>query len=282
MPSYAHYYQTLIPHMPVLPGSIHLHTHSPSVLTSLSGPQQQDGSGSLRARSWCWALSRRSHFPTNSFTWEELLTGLTTYLFQPQSPPSPEERSYTSSAQILLWPVCHAQFSTAWPQQPIGKKRHVLPKPVQQSQDDLTVLISEQGLHAQASSASPNNKDSSTQIQHMLPIQGMCTWVFSETNTDSMAPNMGVHGFFRTNTGFLSLYQNYTRNSYRLAHTDHPQDNRVESMRELPPIAYLIYFICMHQGGHLSPLDLHVFHQHVFLPPFGNSRVLSKGLRIKT
>jgi hypothetical protein len=99
MPSYAHYYRTLIPHMPALPGSIHLHTHSPSVLTSPSGSRQQAGSGSLRARSWCWALSGRNHFPANSFTWKELLTGLTTCLFQPQSPPSPEERSYTSSAQ---------------------------------------------------------------------------------------------------------------------------------------------------------------------------------------
>jgi hypothetical protein len=75
MPSYAHYCQTLIPHMPVPPGSIHLHTHSPSVLTSLSGSRQQAGSGSLRARIWCWALSRRNHFPANSFTWKELLTG---------------------------------------------------------------------------------------------------------------------------------------------------------------------------------------------------------------
>jgi hypothetical protein len=49
MPSYAHYFHTLIPHMPVSPGSIHLHKHNPSVLTSLSGPRQQAGSGSLRA-----------------------------------------------------------------------------------------------------------------------------------------------------------------------------------------------------------------------------------------
>jgi hypothetical protein len=40
----------------------------------------------------------------------------------------------------LLWPVCHAQFSTAWPQQPIGKNRHALPKQVQQSRDSLTVF----------------------------------------------------------------------------------------------------------------------------------------------
>jgi hypothetical protein len=59
--------------------------------------------------------------PNKLFHLEEFLAGLTTCLFQPQSPPSPEERSYTSSTQSLLCPVCHAQFSTAWPQQPIGK-----------------------------------------------------------------------------------------------------------------------------------------------------------------
>jgi hypothetical protein len=95
MLSYAHYYQTLIPHMPVPPGSIHLHTHSPSVLTSPSGPRQQAGSGSLRVCSWCWALSGRHHFPANSFTWKELLAGLTTCLFKIQSPPSPGKRLHT-------------------------------------------------------------------------------------------------------------------------------------------------------------------------------------------
>jgi hypothetical protein len=41
----------------------------------------------------------------------------------------------------LLWPVCHAQSSTAWPQQPIGKNKHALPQQVQQSRDSLTVLV---------------------------------------------------------------------------------------------------------------------------------------------
>jgi hypothetical protein len=100
-------------------------------------------------------------------------------------------------------PTSLTQSSTAWPQQPTGKNRQRLPKPVQQSQDGLTVMISEQGLHAQASSASPNNKDSSTRIQHRLPVQGMHTWVFSETDTDSTALDRDVHRFFRTNTGFL-------------------------------------------------------------------------------
>jgi hypothetical protein len=67
--------------MLVLPGGIHLHTHSSSVLTSPSGSWEQAGSGSLIARSWCWTLSGRKHFPANSFTWKELLVGLTTCLF---------------------------------------------------------------------------------------------------------------------------------------------------------------------------------------------------------
>jgi hypothetical protein len=110
MPSYAHYYQSLIPHMLVPLGSIHLHKHSPSVLTSLSGSRQQDGSGSLRARSWCWTLSGRNHFPANSLTWRELPTGLTTYLFQQQSPPSPGKRPY-----IGLLTTCTGQQATCSP-----------------------------------------------------------------------------------------------------------------------------------------------------------------------
>jgi hypothetical protein len=42
----------------------------------------------------------------------------------------------------LLWPVRHAQSSTAWPQQPIGKNKHALPQQVQQSRDSLTVSVS--------------------------------------------------------------------------------------------------------------------------------------------
>jgi hypothetical protein len=100
-------------------------------------------------------------------------------------------------------PTSLTQSRTARSQQPTGKTDTGFPKPVQQSQDDLTVLISEQGLHAQASSASPNNKDPSTRIQHRLPIQGMRTRVFSETDTDSTAPNRGVPGFFRTTQAFF-------------------------------------------------------------------------------
>jgi hypothetical protein len=82
--------------MLVLSGGIHLHTHSPSVLTSPSGSRQQAGSGSLRARSWCWTLSGRKHFPANSFTWKELLASLTTYLFNHNHLPH-LERGYTQA-----------------------------------------------------------------------------------------------------------------------------------------------------------------------------------------
>jgi hypothetical protein len=136
MPSYAHYYQTLIPHMPVPPGSIHLHKHSPSVLTSLSGSRQQAGSGSLRARSWCWTLSGRNHFPTNSLTWRELLTGLTTYLFQQQSPPSPGERSYTGSIT-----TCTGQQAT---RSPALRGHHSQPE--KQTRASQTGLAMAQGL----------------------------------------------------------------------------------------------------------------------------------------
>ena len=85
--------------------------------TSLSGSQQQTGSRSIRAQSWCWTLSGRNHFPTNSLTWKELLTGLTTCLFQPQSSPLPGERSYTGSIttcteqQITCTPSLHDHYS---------------------------------------------------------------------------------------------------------------------------------------------------------------------------
>jgi hypothetical protein len=217
MPSYAHYYQTLIPHMPVPPGSIHLHTHSPSVLTSLSGSRQQAGSGSLRARSWCWALSGRNHFPANSFTWKELLTGLTTCLFQPQSPPSPEERSYTSSAQSLLWPVCHAQSSTAWPQQPIGKNRHALPKQVQQSRDSLTVLVS--GLYEGC-------KDPARKFQ-LLRLR---MYRLSPKSTQAFYHLQGCTRVFLQRSDGFTL-------------------RRSGRMEKLPPhMVHLGYYICMHQG----------------------------------
>jgi hypothetical protein len=179
-------------------------------------------------------------------------------------------------------PTSLTQSSTAWSQQPTGKTDTGFPKPVQQSQDDLTVLISEQGLHAQASSASPNNKDPSTRIQHRLPVQGMRTRVFSETDTDSTAPNRGVHGFFRTNTGFLFPVSELHQELLQTGSHRSPSGQSGRIHERAPPTAYLVCFICMRQGGHLSPLELHAFHQHAFLPPFGNSRVLPKGLRIKT
>jgi hypothetical protein len=94
-------------------------------------------------------------------------------------------------------PTSLTQSSTAWSQQPTGKMDTGFPKPVQQSQDDLTVLISEQGLHAQARSAFPGKTKT-------LPSK--LTWTFRSGNahtgflshTDSTALNKGKHAFFST------------------------------------------------------------------------------------
>jgi hypothetical protein len=121
MPSYAHYSQTLIPHMPVPPGSIHLHKHSPSVLhlplwVSATGQIRKSQSPKL-VLDTLWKkplpnklshLERVAHRPDNlplpttitSLTWREVTHRL---------------------GMDLHWPVSHAQSSTAWPQQPTGK-----------------------------------------------------------------------------------------------------------------------------------------------------------------
>jgi hypothetical protein len=68
--------------MPVPPGSIHLHKHSPSVLHL---PLWVSATGRIKNSQSSVAgvgLSLgENHFPTDSLTWRELLTGLTTCLF---------------------------------------------------------------------------------------------------------------------------------------------------------------------------------------------------------
>jgi hypothetical protein len=68
--------------MPVPPRSIHLHKHSPSVLHL---PLWVSATGQIRNSQSSVAgvgLSLgENHFPTDSLTWREFLTGLTTCLF---------------------------------------------------------------------------------------------------------------------------------------------------------------------------------------------------------
>jgi hypothetical protein len=68
--------------MPVPPGSIHLHKHSPSVLHL---PLWVSATGQIRKSQSSVAGAGLSlgenHFPTDSLSWRELLTGLTTCLF---------------------------------------------------------------------------------------------------------------------------------------------------------------------------------------------------------
>jgi hypothetical protein len=82
MPSYAHYSRTLIPHMSVPPGSIHLHKHSPSVLHL---PLWASTTGQIRKSQSSVAGAGLSlgenHFPIDPSPGKELLTGLTACLF---------------------------------------------------------------------------------------------------------------------------------------------------------------------------------------------------------
>jgi hypothetical protein len=118
-PSYVHYSWTLIPHMHVPPRSIHLHKHSPSVhhlplWVSATGRIMNSQSSVA-----CVGLSLgENHFSVDSLTWRELLTGLTTCLFN-HGPDNP-----------LLQPVS-AQFPQGEYNNntiPLRKKRRKKPK----------------------------------------------------------------------------------------------------------------------------------------------------------
>jgi hypothetical protein len=57
-------------------------SHSPSTASPPSqGLGNRPDQEFSELRSWCWTLSRRKPLPKNSLTWRELLTGLTTCLF---------------------------------------------------------------------------------------------------------------------------------------------------------------------------------------------------------
>jgi hypothetical protein len=112
-PSYAHYSRTLIPHMPVPPGSIHLHCHTVHRLLHL--PLRVSATGQIRNSQSSVAGAGLSlgenHFPTNSLSWRELLTGLTTCLFnhgpdnpllQPVSTQFPQGKDNNNNNNIRL------------------------------------------------------------------------------------------------------------------------------------------------------------------------------------
>jgi hypothetical protein len=68
--------------MHVPPGSIHLHKHSPSVASPPSlGLGNRPDQNSQSSVAGAGLSLGENHFPTNSLTWRELLTGLTTCLF---------------------------------------------------------------------------------------------------------------------------------------------------------------------------------------------------------
>jgi hypothetical protein len=106
---------------------------------------------------------------------------------------------------------------------------------VQESQDDLTNMISEQGLHI------PHEFSTGFSFRK-------CAHRFSQRQTQTPQLWTGMYmDFLRTNTGFSFLYRKYIRVSGKLASTATPQDRRIEWMRT-PLTDYFICFICMHQG----------------------------------
>jgi hypothetical protein len=179
--SHAHCPQTLIPHMPVPPQE-----SAPSLSPRQSFGCQSplpwvtgtDRTGSLRA---LWQLQGS---------------------FQEFSSPSAHSLTWRSRSQANKpYAVQYCVVTTTH-----GKHRPRLPKTVQQSPDDLTDMISEQRLHAQANSAFPEQP-------RILPLESNTGFLFREcahgiSQRQTQTPRSldgGVHGFFRTNTGFTAF-----------------------------------------------------------------------------
>jgi hypothetical protein len=120
--------------MPVPPGSIHLHCHTVHQLLHL--PLWVSTTGQIRNYQSSVAgvgLSLgEKHFPTNSLTWREMLTGLTTCLFyhkldnlllQPVSTQFLQGED-TTTTRKKRWQQATLSQGTAWPQQPIIMTQH--------------------------------------------------------------------------------------------------------------------------------------------------------------
>jgi hypothetical protein len=143
-------------------------------------------------------------------------------------------------------PTSLTQSSTAWSQQSTGNTDTGFPKSVQQSLDDLTAMISEQGLHTQANSASPNHKIPSRNPHWLLASWELHSQVISETDIDSTAPNRGCTRIFHAKHRLPPLQQTYTGLLQTGSYCS-PQAIGSNGMRT-PPTACCLCFICMHQG----------------------------------
>ena len=138
--------------------------------------------------------------------------------------------------------------------------------------------FSEQGLHAQASSASPNNTDTSTQFSTGFPFRER-TRVSSETRASRTGSTMAHTGFIRDtgfshrlNNGAHRFYQKQTQSPRSLDQGVHaflsttqangfrdkpgysaevvPSTHRGSGSNggRSPPTVQLKVYICMHQG----------------------------------
>jgi hypothetical protein len=143
-------------------------------------------------------------------------------------------------------PTSLTQSSTAWSQQSTGNTDTGFPKSVQQSLDDLTAIISEQGLHTQANSASPNHKIPSRNPHWLLASWELHSQVISETDIDSTAPNRGCTRIFHAKHR-LPLCNRHTRGFMQTGSYCSPPGNRVE-WNENPPHGLLPLFY-LHAPG---------------------------------
>jgi hypothetical protein len=173
--------------MPVPPGSIHLHKHSPSVLhlplwVSTTGWIRKSQSPKL-VLDTLWKkplpsklshLERVAHRPDNlplpttitSLTWREVTHRL---------------------SMNSHWPVSHAQSSTAWPQQPTGKTDTGFP-----------------------------NRLNNHEIDSRFWFQGLTSKVYRDPTQAQTVQKRNVHRLsLEINTGLFPRFQNCTRVSCR-------------------------------------------------------------------
>ena len=115
----------------------------------------------------------------------------------------------------------------------LGNK-HGLPKSVQQTQDDLTVLISEQGSTHRLTQHFLNKQGSF----HSSPTQASC---LGNVHTGFLRVRHRLHahwtGLYMDSSGqhqLSFLYPNYASVSCRLASLDPPQDRQIEWVRTPP------------------------------------------------
>jgi hypothetical protein len=140
-------------------------------------------------------------------------------------------------------------------------------------------MISEQGLHTQASSASPNNKDTSTQFSTGFSFRECAHGISRRQTQTPRSLDRGVHGFLTTNTGFLFCVR-ITPGSLAdwLPFSPSGQSDRMD---QNPPHGLLRLFYLHAPGSTLVTLGTACVPSVRLPPTTWEITCPSKGLRIK-